>query len=102
MGLLDRKTVLWGAGVALLLGIVCFMVDPVLGLDLASLLVSLVVGLVAAAGDFIIRVLEPVERGIQGLNDGSHPAEHPLYNQCQQLLTEARAGRVLAASLSES
>lgn len=102
MGLLDRKTVLWGAGVALLLGIVCFLVAPVLGLDLASLLVGLVVGLAAAAGYFIIRVLEPVERGIQGLNDGSLPAEHPLYNQCQQLLTEARAGRVLAETLSES
>lgn len=102
MGLLDRNVVFWGACIALALGIAGVLLAPMLGLDLASLMIGLVVGLVAAAGYFIIRVLEPIERGIDGLNDGSLPAEHPLQKQCHHLLTEARAGRVLAETLSGS
>ena len=51
MGLLDRTAILWGVGIAVALGIACILVAPLMGLDAASLLIGLLVGLAAAAVD---------------------------------------------------
>jgi methyl-accepting chemotaxis protein len=102
MGLLDRTAILWGVGIAVALGIACILVAPVMGLDAASLLIGLLVGLAAAAGYLVLRVLEPIERGINGLNDGSLADNHPLRAQCAQLLADARAGKALVETLSAS
>ena len=93
MGLLDRASLLWGLAVAVVLAVVSAVVAPLLGLEPASILIGLVVGLVTAGGFLIVRVLEPTERGLQALNDGTLAADHPLQAQCRQLLAEARAGR---------
>ncbi|MCC4270264.1 methyl-accepting chemotaxis protein [Marinobacter nauticus] len=102
MGLLDRTAILWGLGITVALGIACILVAPVMGLDAASLLIGLLVGLAAAAGYLVLRVLEPIERGINGLNDGSLADNHPLRAQCAQLLADARAGKALVETLSAS
>jgi methyl-accepting chemotaxis protein len=47
-------------------------------------------------------VLEPIERGINDLNDGSLADNHPLRAQCAQLLADARAGKALVETLSAS
>ena len=57
MGLLDRASILWGVAVAVVLAIISAVVAPLLGLEPASTLVGLVVGLVAAGGFLIVRVL---------------------------------------------
>lgn len=102
MGLLDRTAILWGVGIAVALGIACILVAPLMGLDAASLLIGLLVGLAAAAGYLVLRVLEPIERGINGLNDGSLADNHPLRAQCAHLLADARAGKALVETLSAS
>ena len=102
MGLLDRTAILWGGGIAVALGIACILVAPLMGLDAASLLIGLLVGLAAAAGYLVLRVLEPIERGINGLNDGSLADNHPLRAQCAHLLADARVGKALVETLSAS
>ncbi|CCG96195.1 methyl-accepting chemotaxis protein [Marinobacter nauticus] len=102
MGLLDRTAILWGVGIAVALGIACILVAPLMGLDAASLLIGLLVGLAAAACYLVLRVLEPIERGINDLNDGSLADNHPLRAQCAQLLADARAGKALVETLSAS
>ena len=77
MGLLDRASVLWGMAVAGLLAVVCAAVAPLLGLEITSMLIGLVVGLVAAGGFMIVRVLEPTERGLKALNNGTLAEDHP-------------------------
>lgn len=102
MGLLDRASIFWGVAVAVVLGVVCAVVAPLLGLEPASLLIGLVVGLIAAGGFLIVRVLEPTERGLKALNDGTLAKDHPLQAQCRQLLSDAKAGRALVETLSGS
>lgn len=102
MGLLDRAAIIWGLGIAVVLGLACLWVAPLLGLDAASLFIGLVIGLVVAVGYLLVRVLEPIDRGIAGLNDGSLPSDHPLHKQCKQLLADARAGKALVETLSDS
>ena len=102
MGLLDRASILWGVAVAVVLAIISAVVAPLLGLEPASTLVGLVVGLVAAGGFLIVRVLEPTERGLKALNDGTLAEDHPLRAQCRQLLSDAKAGRALVETLSGS
>lgn len=102
MALLDRTTLLWGTAIALVAAVAAVLVAPVLGLDPASVAVGLISGLTLAGGYFILRVLEPVERGIRALNDGSLPDDHPLRGQCGELLADARAGRALVETLSGS
>ncbi|WP_370232047.1 methyl-accepting chemotaxis protein [Marinobacter nauticus] len=102
MGLLDRTAIIWGVGIAVALGIACILVAPLMGLDAASLSIGLLVGLAAAAGYLVLRVLEPIERGINDLNDGSLADNHPLRAQCAQLLADARAGKALVETLSAS
>ena len=102
MGLLDRASILWGLAVAVVLAIISAVVAPLLGLEPASTLVGLVVGLVAAGGFLIVRVLEPTERGLKALNDGTLAEDHPLRAQCRQLLSDAKAGRALVETLSGS
>ena len=102
MGLLDRASVLWWMAVAGLLAVVCAAVAPLLGLEITSMLIGLVVGLVAAGGFMIVRVLEPTERGLKALSNGTLAEDHPLHAQCHQLLADARAGRALVETLSGS
>ncbi len=102
MGLLDRASVLWGVAIAVILGVSCAVVAPLLGLEAASILIGLVIGLVAAGGFLIVRVLEPTDRGLRALNDGTLSDDDPLRAQCGQLLSDARAGRALVKTLSGS
>ncbi|MBU2953893.1 methyl-accepting chemotaxis protein [Marinobacter sp. F3R08] len=102
MGFLDRTSVCWGMAFAVLVAVIAAAVAPVLGLDVASVLIGFVIGLVAAGGYLIVRVLEPMERGIKDLNSGTLPDEHPLQARCGQLLADARAGRALVETLSGS
>lgn len=102
MGFLDRATIFWGGAIATVLAVACVMVAPLLGLDPASLFIGLILGLVVAGAFLIVRVLEPVERGLAGLNDGTLNQIHPLRSQCAQLLADAQSGRALLAALSGS
>jgi len=78
------------------------LVAPLLGLDPTSLVIGLVVGLVAAAGFLVVRVLEPIDRGIDELNSGALEEDHPLRSRCQALLADAQSGRALVEALSGS
>lgn len=102
MGLLDRATVFWGSVIAVVLAVVSFVVAPFLGLHPASLVIGLVIGLVAAAALLIVKVLEPVNRGLAGLNDGTLAENHPLRTRCERLLEDARSGRELIKTLAGS
>lgn len=102
MGLLDRTVLLWGAGIAVALSLAGLLVAPVIGLDAASLLIGLLSGLAVAAVYLVVRVLEPIERSLDGLNDGSLAGNHPLRVRCAQLLADARAGKALVETLSAS
>ncbi|HET8800037.1 MAG TPA: methyl-accepting chemotaxis protein [Marinobacter sp.] len=102
MGLLSRGTIIWGVAIAGVLAVAGALVAPLLGLDAPALLIGLAVGLVVGAGFLVVRVLEPVERGLRELNDGTLSPQHPLRARCGQLLADARAGRALVESLSGS
>jgi len=100
MGLLDRAAVFWGVAIAIILAVVSVLVAPLLGLDPASLSIGLVVGLVAATAYLVVRVLAPVDRGLEGLNKGALEENHPVRARCEQLLANAQTGRTLAQALS--
>ncbi|WP_375171447.1 methyl-accepting chemotaxis protein [Marinobacter sp.] len=102
MALLDRSTILLGLALALAVAVAGTLGAPMLGLDPGSVLIGLLAGLALALGYFIVRVLEPTERGIRGLNDDSLDADHPLRRQCAQVLADAEAGRALVDTLSGS
>lgn len=102
MGLLSRGTIIWGVAIAGVLAVAGALVAPLLGLDAPALLIGLAVGLVVGAGFLVVRVLEPVERGLRELNDGTLSPQHPLRARCGPLLADARAGRALVESLSGS
>lgn len=102
MGLVNRTATVFGLVAAIILAIICVLVAPVIGLDPVSVLSGLVLGLVLAAGYLVVRVLAPVQQGITDLNQGSLSEDHPLYRQCERLLTDARAGRALIDTLSDS
>lgn len=102
MGLLNRSALVAGLAVAILLAVIAPLVAPLIGLDAVSVLTGLVVGLVVAAGYMLIRVLSPAQQALNRLVDGTLPREHPLYQRCQGLMSEARAGRALIDTLSES
>ena len=102
MGLLDRTSILWGGAIAVVVAVAGVLGAPVVGLEPVSVLIGLLVGLVVAGGFLILRVLEPTERGLRALNDGSLAEDHPLHGQCAQLLADARAGRALVETLAGS
>ena len=102
MGLLDRTSILWGGAIAVVVAVAGVLGAPVVGLEPVSVLIGLLVGLVVAGGFLILRVLEPTERGLRALNDGSLAEDHPLHAQCAQLLADARAGRALVETLAGS
>lgn len=102
MGLLNRTAIFWGLAITLIFAVVCVLVAPLLGLEISSLLIGMIVGLVLAGGYLIIRVLDPIERGLKALNDGSLPEDHVLYPHCSGVLENARAGRALVETLSGS
>ncbi|WP_152207763.1 methyl-accepting chemotaxis protein [Marinobacter changyiensis] len=102
MGLLSRPVLLVGVSVAFVVAIAAMVVAPLMGLDGASVLVGLVIGLVVATAYLVLRVLEPVERSLEQLNAGELPAGSPLGKQCKSLLAEAKVGRTLVETLSGS
>lgn len=102
MGLLSRATIFLGSAVAIVLAVTSIRVAPLLSMDPASVFAGLIVGLGAATVFLIVRVLEPFERGLSGLIDGTLEENHPLRSRCEQLLTDARSGRGLVEVLSDS
>ncbi|MEO9586218.1 MULTISPECIES: methyl-accepting chemotaxis protein [Marinobacter] len=102
MGLLSRPVLVAGVSVAVVVAFGAFMVAPLIGLDSASLVAGVVIGLVVATAFLVLRVLEPVERSIKQLNAGELPAGSPLGKQCASLLADAKAGRALVETLSGS
>ena len=102
MGLLSRPVLVVGVSVAVVVAFGAFLVAPLIGLDSASLVAGVVIGLVVATAFLVLRVLEPVERSIKQLNAGKLPADSPLGKQCASLLADAKAGRALVETLSGS
>ncbi|WP_100638546.1 methyl-accepting chemotaxis protein [Marinobacter salexigens] len=102
MGLLDRTTIFWGCAGVIVLAIASILVAPLLGLDPASLSVGLLIGLVAATSYLVVRVLAPMDRGLDGLNDGTLDESHPVRARCKQLLANAQTGKALTEALSGS
>jgi len=102
MGLLDRATIFFGSAIALVFAVAGFLMAPFLGLDAASLLIGLIIGLIVAALFLVMRVLEPVDRGLAALTDGTLEENHPLHSRCQQLLADAQSGQELVKTLSGS
>ena len=91
MGLLSRPVLVLGVSVAVVVAFGAFLVAPVIGLDSASLVAGVVIGLVVATAYLVLRVLEPVERSIKQLNAGELSADSPLGKQCASLLADAKA-----------
>lgn len=102
MALLSRPVVFMGAVLAVAIAGIGILVASLTGLDTASLFIGIIVGLVAASTYFVIRVLEPVERGVKELNSGQLSEGNPLRDQCANLVADARAGRALVETLSGS
>ncbi|MEH6562641.1 MAG: methyl-accepting chemotaxis protein, partial [Marinobacter sp.] len=102
MGLLDRATIFWGSAITIFLAIASGLVASLLGLDPASMVIGLAIGLGAAVAFLIVRVMEPVDRGLVELNDGTLDENHPLRSRCEQLLANAQAGKALVGALSGS
>lgn len=102
MGLLSRPVVFVGGLVAIVVAFAAGLVAPVIGLDGASVMAGLAVGLVVATVYLVIRVLEPFERAVKKLNAGDLSPDSPLGKQCAGLLADARAGRALVEALSGS
>ena len=102
MGLVNRTATVFGLIAAVILAIVFALVAPLLGLDATSAVIGLLVGLVAAVGYLAVRVLAPVRLGLAELSERSLSRDHPLYPQFQGLLADARAGRALIDTLSDS
>lgn len=102
MGLLDRKTALWGCAAAISIAVVGVLVAPLMGLEPASLFIGLIIGLVAATAFLIVRVLAPVDSGLDGLNDGTLEENHPLGSRFAHLLSDARSGKALVDALAGS
>ena len=102
MGLLSRPVLVVGVSVADVVAFGAFLVAPLIGLDSASLVAGVVIGLAVATAYLVLRVLEPVERSIKQLNAGKLPADSPLGKQCASLLADAKAGRALVETLSGS
>ncbi|AZT84707.1 methyl-accepting chemotaxis protein [Marinobacter sp. NP-4(2019)] len=102
MALLSRPVVFMGAILAVAIGGAGILVASVTGLDAPSLLIGIIVGLVAASVYFVLRVLEPVERGLKELNSGQLSEGNPLSDQCGRLVSDARVGRALVETLSGS
>lgn len=102
MGLLSRPVLVVGVSVAVVVAFGAFLVAPLIGLDSASLVAGVVIGLVVATAYLVLRVVEPVERSIKQLNAGKLPADSPLGKQCASLLADAKAGRALVETLSGS
>ncbi len=102
MGLLDRAAMLWGIGIAGAACTVCILVTPMLGLDGVSTLAGLILGLVLACTWFVLRVLEPLERGLRELNRDPVAEDNPIRKSCGQLLDDASTGRMLVQALAGS
>lgn len=102
MGLFARPVLLVGLVVGLCVAVGAALVSPLMGLEFVSMLVGLVLGLATASVYLVLRVLEPVERGLKALDAGELPDNSPLHGHCERLLADARAGRALVSTLSGS
>lgn len=102
MALLSRPVFWQGAILAIAMGIIGVLVAPMTGLDPVSLVIGLLIGLVVAAAYLVLRVLEPVERGLKELNAGRLSDDNPIADQCGQLVSDASVGRALVETLAGS
>lgn len=100
MGLLNRQIFLVGGVVAITVAVAAGFAAPLIGLDAASIMVGLIVGLVLATVTLVLRALEPLERAVNQLNNGDLASDSPLGKQCADLLADAGAGRTLLETLS--
>jgi len=100
MALLNRPVLFIGVLVAAVVVIIAGSVAPLMGLDAASVMAGLAVGLALATVYLVMRVLEPLHKALDQLNAGDLNPESSLGKQCANLLADARAGRALVATLS--
>ena len=97
--LIGRDRVVGGVG-AFLLIFLGFVLASIMGLEAVSIVLGLLVGIAATTAFFVLRVLEPLERGIDGLVKGGDQTANPLRDRCGGLIADAEAGRQLISSLS--
>ena len=102
MGLFKRPVLYTGAVLFVAVTAGGAVMAPLIGLDIASVLIGVILGLLTASVYLVLRVLEPVERGLVALNEGQLPADSPLHGHCERLIADAKAGRALVESLSGS
>ncbi|WP_375176375.1 methyl-accepting chemotaxis protein [Marinobacter mobilis] len=102
MKLVAGRITIMGALSALILLILGFVLAPFMGLEPVSMALGLLIGIAAATFYFVLRVLEPLDRGIDQLAAGGDQNDNPLRQRCQQLISDADAGRVLVSSLSSN
>ncbi|SFM38217.1 methyl-accepting chemotaxis protein [Marinobacter zhejiangensis] len=102
MKLVAAKVTLMGALGALILVILGFVLAPMMGLEPVSIVLGLLVGMAVATLFLVVRVLEPLERGLDQLAEGDSQADNPVRQRCQQLISDAETGRALVSSLSSN
>ncbi|MDC0661611.1 methyl-accepting chemotaxis protein [Marinobacter sp. SS21] len=89
-----------GAITALLLTLVGYALAPMLGLDPLSIVAGVILGLAAATGFLVLRVLEPLEHGLRQMLEGEVTADNPLGEPGQKLVADAETARSLIRRLS--
>ncbi|WP_148863600.1 methyl-accepting chemotaxis protein [Marinobacter fonticola] len=100
MKFIGRSAIAAVGVVALIIVVLGYFMSPMLGLDAASLVVGLIVGLVVATLMLIVRVLDPLERGFAKLEAGETDVDNPAARWIPSLLQQARSGNSLVESLS--
>jgi methyl-accepting chemotaxis protein len=102
MVFLNRTTKVWGL-LALLVALAgCALIGLGTAIDLTSIMIGLVSGLMVAAFFVILRILAPAQRDLVHLSKGQLAADHPLASLCAELLSDAKAGRALLENLRHS
>ncbi|MDX1756538.1 MAG: methyl-accepting chemotaxis protein [Marinobacter sp.] len=100
MRLLKGRVAVAGAIVALLLAIVGHSLALFLTLEPISILIGLTLGMAVATGFFVLRVLEPLDRGLQCMLKGELDPDNPLGEAGRKLVTDAETARSLIRRLS--
>lgn len=84
----------------LVLAVGGYFIAPVMGLDYASLVVGIIIGMGLATLLLILRVLDPLDRGFRSLEEGDWESPNPVTGFCPGLVSEARTGRLLVDALA--
>lgn len=100
MQFIGRAAIIAVCAIALVVAVLGYFMSPMLGLDAASLVVGLILGLVVATLVLVIRVLDPMERGFARLEAGDEEEGNPAAKWIPSLLQRARAGQSLVDSLA--